>query len=233
MKRSTLAGLAVSAFMLSGISTINASSFNNTTGLSGAGVTPSSTVTFDGALYAINTVITNQFASQGITMSPNLYYDGNNAYAGQCLFNDESGDCLTTYKGFSGQGVQGIVQPFSIFFNSFQTAAAFALVTSNGNGNANTLIQAFRNGTLVDQATFITGSSSGQNSTVPNYYGFLESPGNTFNEIRVTIGLDSNSGALGIIDNVQLSVPEPGTIGLLALGVSGIVVAARRRRRSA
>lgn len=224
MKRTTLAVLAVSAVTLSGISTANANTFNNTTGLPGVGITPAGTITFDGAGFAANSVVTNQFAFQGVTFSPNLYYDGNGGGSG-CNFNDESGDCLTT---FFGPG-SGNVAPFSIFFTSMQTSAAFAMVTGVGTP-ATTTFTALKNGVVVDQTSFTTGVSGNQPPTVPNFFGFYQEAGG-FNQILVSINSDF-PGNVAIIDNIQLSVPEPGTIGLLLVGVSGLFVTARRRRKA-
>jgi hypothetical protein len=221
MKRTSLAVLAVSALALSGISTVNATTFNNLTGLPGVGITPISTVTFDGVLFTQDTVITNQFSFKGINLSPNMYYDGNNPY-GACNFSDESGDCLSSYPS----ALTPVVTPFSIFFNTSQMAAAFALVTST---SSETVITALRNGTIVDQMTVSTGSSPAAN--IPNFFGFYNEAGG-FNQITVSVG-GGGSSSFAIIDNVQLTAPEPGTIGLLGLGVSGLVYAARRRRRSA
>ena len=227
MNRNTFSLLAISALTISGISSMQASSFNNNIGLSGVGMTPAYTLTFDSAGLATNAIIGNQFAFAGVTFSTPLFYDGNSA-GGGCKFNDLSGDCLTNYASAPGSGIiQGPTTPFSIFFATPQAFAAFALVTDN-NGVNNTTLSAFLGNTLVESAVFTTGSSVGQASTVANYFGFYNTAG-SFN--RITI---STTGAnLAIFDNLQVSnIPEPGTIGMLALGLGGVVAFARRRRIS-
>ncbi len=218
--------LAISALTLSGIS-MQASSFNNNVGVSGVGLTPTSTYTFDSTGLAPNTVITNQFA--GVTFSTPLFYDGNNA-GGGCAFNDFGGDCIANFATAPGRGViAGPTTPFSIFFSNPQVFAAFALITDN-NGLNNTQIQVFRGLTLIETALFTTGNGMGQAATVPNFFGFYNTS-QAFDRITVTTsGLN-----LAVFDNLQGSfapVPEPGTIGLLALGLSGVVAIARRRRTS-
>ena len=87
------------------------------------------------------------------------------------------------------------------------------------------LFQAYKGNTFVDGSTFTTGSSGGQNATVPNFYGFYGTSG--FD--RITI---STTGAnLVILDNLQLqNIPEPGTIAMFSLGLGVVVTLARRRK---
>ncbi len=219
--------LAISALTISGISSLQASSFNNNVGLSGVGKTPAFTLTFDGAGLAQNAIIGNQFAFAGVTFSTPLFYDGNSA-GGGCNFNDFGVDCVSNFASVRGTGItQGPTTPFSIFFATPQAFAAFALVTDN-NGTNNTTFSAFLGNTLVETAVFTTGSSAGQASTVANYFGFYNTT-TAFN--RITI--NTTGANLAIFDNLQVSnIPEPGTVGMLALGLGGLVAFAKRRRIS-
>jgi len=224
MNKMKFSMLAISALTLSGIS-MQASSFNNNVGVSAVGLTPTFTYTFDNAGLAANTVISNQFA--GVTFSTPLFYDGNNA-GGGCAFNDFGGDCIANFASVQGKGIiAGPTAPFSIFFSVPQAFAAFAMITDN-NGTSNTMFQAYRGSSLVEAASFTTGSSFGQAATVPNFFGFYNTS-QSFDRITVTTtGLN-----LAVFDNLQVStVPEPGTVGLLALGLGGVVAIARRRRTS-
>ncbi len=227
MNRNTFSLLAISALTIGGVSSMQASSFNNNVGLSGVGKTPAFTFTFDNAGLATNAIIGNQFAFAGVTFSTPLFYDGNSA-GGGCNFNDFSGDCISNYSSTPTGGItQGPTTPFSIFFATPQAFAAFALVTDN-NGQNNTTFQAFLGNTLVETAIFTTGSSVGQPSTVANYFGFYNTA-TSFNRITVT----TTGANLAIFDNLQVSaIPEPGTVGMLALGLGGVVAFARRRRAS-
>ena len=217
--------LAISALTLSGIGALQATSFNNSIGLAGVGVTPLLTVTFDNAPFAKDSNAATSFAGFGVTFSTPVFYDGNTAPGfGGCTFNDMSGDCISNFSAASGNF--SAPPTFSIFFSTVQTAAAFALITDN-NGRSNTTLRAFKGASLVDSQTVTTGSSSGQTSLVPNFFGFYGTTG--FDSIVLTF----TGSQLAVIDNIQLaSIPEPGTIGLLALGLSGVVAIARRRRSS-
>lgn len=66
---------------------------------------------------------------------------------------------------------------------------------------------------------------TGQNITA-DYYGFYSEP--VFDRILIT----TSGRYLAALDNLQLSAaaPEPGTLGLLALGLAGAATLARRRR---
>ena len=225
MKKKSL--LAISALTLSGIGGLQASNFNNSVGLSGVGITPLSTVTFDNAPFAPNTNVANSFAAAGVTFSSPVFYDGNQGRPG-CVFNDMSGDCVSNfvYTPAGGFTTRPTGNTFSIFFSVTQTSAAFAAITDN-NGSNNTTFQAFKGGTLVESQAYTTGSSGNQPTTTPNFFGFYNTTG--FDSIVL-----STTGAnLVVVDNIQLtSIPEPGTTGLLALGLSGVVAIARRRRSS-
>ncbi len=216
--------LAISALALSGISTLQASTINNSTGLFGVSITPSAILTFDNAPgLSTNSVITNQFAFSGVTFSSPAYYDGNSAGFG-CSGLNQSGDCVTNYTSSPTRGlINGPSTPFSILFSIPQSYAAFALVT-DASGNNNTTITALRNGVQVDQGTFTTSTTQ-----TNNYYVFYNET-TPFDQLRIS----TTGSNLVILDNLQLqSTPEPGTIGLLSAGLLGVVVAARRRRRSA
>lgn len=223
MKKRSL--LAISALTLSGMGALQASNFNNSVGLSGVGVTPLLTVTFDSAPFAKDSNAASSFAGFGVTFSTPVFYDGNTAPGfGGCSFNDMSGDCISNFS--AARGNFSPPPTFSIFFSTVQTAAAFALVTDN-NGTNNTTFRAYKGASLVEAQTYTTASGNNQTSLVPNFFGFYGTTG--FDSIVLSF----TGQQLAVIDNIQLaSVPEPGTIGLLALGLSGVVAIARRRRSS-
>lgn len=112
----------------------------------------------------------------------------------------------------------GPVNPASILFSAPVNGVAFNLITNDG---ATTTLTAFLGGNQV--ATF----SQASNLTTPEsfWYGF---EGITFD--RVDVREVGNNGSIGI-DNVQVGVvPEPGSLALVAVGLTSLLVVARRRR---
>lgn len=201
--KSGLVALAIGAAS----STSQAQFFVNTFGLA----SPVQTVTFSEASFAQGTVITNQFAGFGVTLSPGIFYNSQGAAA----LSGISGD-------YVGNNISGLVNPFSILFGSVQTAAAFGAATNP----TSTLFEALLLGSVV-----ASGSSATTFNDPNAFYGFN---GVNFDEIRITVGGDQQM----LIDNVQTGipatvVPEPGTFVLLgAFLIPGAAVMRRRRQRN-
>lgn len=176
--------------LISTTSVVNASFIHNTFGLA----SPTSTVTFSEISLPTYTSVTNQFASYGVTFSPNLYY---NSQAGS--WPNIVGDRLGNY------GTQPLVDPFSILFTSIQSGAAFAAVTNIGN----TTFTAKLGGVVVESFTVGTDYFS-----TNNFYGFQNI---LFDEIHINVGADG----LMLLDNIQFqSVPVPSAIVLFGIGMS-------------
>jgi len=191
--------------MLLGSLAAHANQINgSSTGLSG----PASTVTFDEVTPAANTLITNQYASYGVTFSPGLYYDP------QSL-------SLTGISGnFVGNFQSGPSSPFltpaTLTFTTTETAVAFGAAGDE----TPYLIQAFLDGTLVDSftATWDTG----------DFYGFT---GEDFNSIVITQA-GAGFGPYYLIDNIEtipVATPEPSTFLLLGTGLLSASAMLRRR----
>jgi len=202
----TLRAGLVAAALVTVSSVAQAQFFVNTFGLT----SPISTVTFSEFAFAQGTSITNEFSSLGVTLSPGLQY---NSQGGTFGFSGITGD----YVGNNGGQ---FINPFSILFNSAQTAAAFAAATNP----TTTFFEALLGGSVVASGTSATNFSD------PNaYYGFT---GVVFDEIRVTVGGDQQM----LVDNVQLGngtvVPEPGTFALLAAMLIPGAALLRRRAKS-
>lgn len=187
------------------------------------------TQTFDGlgapvANSAVNAMFDN-------VSSSTLYLDGNSGGAG-CSFFQMANHCVTNFQSDADIALAYNVQPvFSVFFNTPQTSVSFAMV---GGGRDMDTFTAFLNGVQVDQFTARLNS---------NYYN-RPGPGNFFGFYDETLGFDqiqvqTRGSNLVAIDNVQMgestpqsqtpSVPEPGGIALLAIGMAGIVFLLRMR----
>ena len=160
---------------------------------------PDQWITFSELTFSSNTVITNQFASLGITLSPGHHYNSQ----GSTNFPGIDDD----YVGVS----EGI--PFSIFFDSDVTEATFGYAKNP----TTVLVEALNNG--VVQESF--NQSVHHNVAATSYLGFS---GIVFDEIRVTANVNE-----GLVDNIAFTrVPEPASLLMMTLG-GLMLGSARRR----
>jgi PEP-CTERM motif len=177
----------------------------NTTGLA----SPASTVTFSELSFAQGSAITNEFSAYGVTFSPALYYDTQ----GPSSFPGITGDYLGNFLP--------ITNPFSIYFTSPVSAAAFGLATNPAVTSFTALLGGVVQGTFASPTSF--------DGSTPWYFGFQATGSETFDEIQVNV-----SSQLGLIDNIQTAestVPEPTSVLLLGTGLVGVFNAVRRRRK--
>lgn len=165
---------------------------------------PVTTIDFSEFSAAETAPITTEFASLGVTFSPNLFYrtNDNPDWANIVGANLRSGD--------------PIVSTFSIQFDQPLTAAAFAAIAQPP---TSTTFTARLNS--VDVESFDT------NVTIDNPDNFFGFEGIAFDEIEVAYTAETRMR----IDNLQLgpAVPEPSALGLSLLGLVGL--AFRRRRK--
>jgi hypothetical protein len=134
----------------------------------------------------------------------------------------------TLVNDFGGSNCQGTTQgcpPFRIHFTQDVDAAAFQMITRSGSSSFVALL----NGAIMEQFSTTTSGLGG--STATNFvFGFQNI---VFDEILVRPG---GPGAEAFIDNVRyrlasgIPVPEPRTIGLLALPLLGMTLLGARRR---
>jgi hypothetical protein len=88
------------------------------------------------------------------------------------------------------------------------------------------VVSAFSNGvqTLNQTLTFGTGGE-------PHFIGIVEQdPTKWFDTVVVSSASEANNSAAFAIDNIRMKVPEPGSLSLLAFGVTTLLAAGRRRR---
>lgn len=176
--------------------------------VNGFGLTdPDTTITFDEIILGAGDIVTNQYASHGVTFSGVQYcsqgcptYGGIEGIDGKYVGNN------------GGEGTN----PFSVFFNSPVVSAAMGFATDP----ATTYVSAYLNGVFVE--TFSLATTYNNSGTA--FLGFTNI---TFNEIRFKIDRFES-----LIDNIQFktaSVPEPGPLALLGLGLAGIGFAKRKK----
>jgi hypothetical protein len=179
--------------------------FTNGAGL----VSPASTLTFSELAFADNTLITNEFASFGVTF--------NNA-----VFNPQDGYMPRNYVG--NYQLSTIQYPdLSLTFGTAVSDAAFELATNPGNS----VINLYLGATLVDTASLATSNGAG------SFYGYT---GGLFDRIQI---LAPVNGALLVDNiqfnaaTVAGAVPEPATWIMMLAGFGVVAAGMRFNRRSA
>jgi hypothetical protein len=191
---------------------VNATSFVNNFGLS----SPLSILTFDEIVFPRNTAINNQYAVYGVTFTDSMHYNAQNP---------------VSYPGISGNYIGNFtptVNPFSIYFTSTQSAAAFGMATPE----TTSTITALLNGIVVE--SFVTPTDFDDSDS---FYGFTDI---TFNEIMINVYNRNPTYGYALIDNIQIGtgnasgpgappVPEPSTIMLLGVGMTCLVIYGKRR----
>lgn len=171
---------------------------------------PTQTINFEEIVLAMNSSLTNQYASLGVTFSPNVIYSP------QTGFGHVQGHDIGNFPTGTETGA---INPVTMSFSTLQTAAAFSFdadVTPY-------LFQALLGGVVVDSFSATVGVSNN------DFYGFSN---DVFDSIRIT-QTGAGGGPFWVADNIQTgaaatAVPEPTTLILLG---SGLVVLSRLSRK--
>lgn len=167
--------------------------------------TPDVTLTFGD--YATNTLITNQYASQGVTFSGSAYA-ANDAILNNKIFEvDDTG-------------------PIEMAFLPNITAVAMDLLGAQS--GTSTI-------SLFSGAMLLTSESIPPTTNTPTFFGFQTTAGMTIDRIVIEPGIGTSTGIY--LDNLQFVqqdtsriLPEPSTFALLSIGFCGFM--GYRKRRS-
>jgi hypothetical protein len=165
-------------------------------------LSPDITIDFGVGLYADNTVITNQFSTQGITFDgPSTRYLGS--------VNQGSYSVDGAVAGLNGDN---LAEPDSMLFSSDVTDVAFTFKSNP----SNTTFTAYLDG--VEQESFVAYTAyNGEGSNV--YYGFTDI---LLDEISYSISYKNN---YFVLDNLQFNtkvVPAPAALSIFGLGLMGL-----------
>ena len=171
-----------------------------------------------------NQHVSDEFESLGIVLSSNLRWF-------QDSDNDIAWHGIETAHVFESYG-----NPFStilIEFTAPVTAAGFNLRAGDGDSSADMIVTAFLNDTLVE--SFSRNFFAGQDPEPVQFTGFDNI---LFDSISINMIVEQTGPPCcgANIDNVSFnllerSVPEPSTLALMVIGLAGVGVASRRRRK--
>jgi hypothetical protein len=171
---------------------------------------PAETITFAEIALPADTVLTNQYASLGVTFSPNAYYNG-----------EIDTPFVNDVANFTDPTEPAFINPVVISFSTPQTAADFQM-EADGTPYFFSAFLGGTGGTLVD--SFTDPSVGGA-----LFYGFF---GETFDTIQISQA-GTGGGPYWVLDNIELgtasSAPEPGSMLLIVPALAGLWLVWRRR----
>lgn len=172
---------------------------------------PGQTIGFEEVVLSNGTLVTDQFASLGVTFTPGVSYQ--NSVSRRPNF---SGPAVIDFA-FSG------FADISIQFSQAVTEATAAMTANFGGMSLTALLD-----DVIVESFDYTFPNNTVDSNFNNFFGFTDI---LFDELRLT-PVGSTSVA---IDNLAFTyaavpVPEPGILALLGLGLAGMGLARRKKK---
>ena len=135
---------------------------------------------------------------------------------------------VLAFNGFvpGPHGAYGGITSFEFTSNSLENYASFDMWVAQDASAGNTItFEGIRNGSVVSTCTYTVGSPPQQGEIAYVSMSVSGGPFDTFEFI--TTGTRNQGRAFANIDNVTVSVPEPGSMSLV---FGGAIFALRRRR---
>ena len=214
--------------------TLNISAAGSSLGISTLSPAPSGYVFFKGSgsttasssVYTLSPLAPTSYATL-FTGSDNFYSDTTSGYSSLAIGNLPS---FTTGVAYQSTGSSVTTQLLTITFGTGTPSdLVIGLLEDNGNGppnnEASVTVQDAAN-TSNEVTTLVAGSA---NPTTNDFYYFDLSGLSTGDQVNVlvTSAADASNASLGGV--TFDAVPEPTTLGLLALGGLGLLLSARKR----
>jgi len=172
------------------------------------------TLDFSEVSLAANTAVTNQYASLGVTFSPQVYFDPQTA---PWFIND--------IGNYTSSGSEGPVNPLVMTFSTEQDAVAFQMA-ADGTPYTISAYLGGQSGTLVE-----TFTDPGISDPVPSlFYGFQ----NVAFDTIVVSQAGAGGGPYWLIGDIQEGpqqspVPEPTSLILLSTVLLAVAFVVRKR----
>ena len=228
MKRTKNICLALAAVLLSPmVANADIISYSGTGGIAGA----DTVIDFSGSTLGMNDSVTTEFSGvtfSGASGSPRFNPCG--TWGSKYMLDNDfiagfGPGCTSSPDGVA------IDDDFTAVFDQvLQSASFYFLSYHSGDPGTAVTISAYLGTDLVASFDIFANTDDGSPAATPLPYrasGWIIISGAHFDSIQVSEGTYTNYLAM---DDLAFSVPEPGTLGLLGLGLAGMGMSRRKKK---